>query len=465
MVFSSPVFLFLFLPLLLGFYALVPRSWRNVILLLFSLLFYAWGEGVFVGLMLASIGLNYGFGLGLEQAQNQQAKKIFLWVSVVANLGLLAYFKYFNLLADTALMLMGNSAEDTYSKVHLPIGISFFTFQAMSYIIDVYYGRLKAQRNPLDLALYISLFPQLIAGPIIRYHDVYRQIRQRVSTVPGIYEGSKRFILGLGKKLLLANPLGAVATDIFASDPGQLDAGLAWLGALCYTFQIYFDFSGYSDMAIGLGRILGFRFPENFNFPYISSSVREFWRRWHISLSSWFRDYLFIPMGGSRHGSWKTYRNLVLVFLLCGLWHGPSWTFLFWGAYHGLFLVIERVVRLRTVPVLGWVYTMLVVMVGWVFFNASSWSHAIQFLQAMAGMQEGPLETAFSASYYLDRERITVLLLAALGSMPWYDVVQKRISKQPFFAYLEPAFLIFILLICMFYLATDTYNPFLYFRF
>ena len=350
MVFSSTIFLFFFLPLtLLAYFVVGPRG-RNLILLAASLLFYAWGETVYLLVMLFSIAANYLFGLLIDRARERGSRGGTAFALAVAtNLGLLGFFKYANFFVDNlnqVLPVLGLAPMDI-GRVHLPIGISFFTFQALSYIIDLYRNETAVQRSLLNFALYKALFPQLIAGPIVRYRDVAREIEQRTVSLDDFASGVQRFIIGLGKKVLIANVMGRAADTIFATPAETLPATLAWTGSIAFMLQIYFDFSGYSDMAIGLGRMFGFHFLENFNYPYIARSVREFWRRWHISLSTWFRDYLYIPLGGNRHGPVRTGANLLLVFLLCGLWHGASWTFLIWGVYHGIFLVLERVPAVR----------------------------------------------------------------------------------------------------------------------
>lgn len=412
MVFASSLFLFLFLPItLIGYFSLRSTSLRNLFLLVMSLIFYAWGEPVYVLLMIVSIIINYTAGLLIHIYHHKQTplitKGMILTVCIIINLGLLLYFKYANFLINnlnTLLQLLALPSIN-YPLVALPIGISFFTFQALSYVIDVYRKETDVQLNPINCALYVSLFPQLIAGPIVRYHDVAQQIVSRTITSHQFSLGIQRFIFGLAKKVILANTLGEVADKIFEIPGPDLTTGLAWLGITCYTLQIYFDFAGYSDMAIGLGRMFGFEFLENFNYPYVSQSIREFWRRWHISLSTWFRDYLYIPLGGNR-GSWlQTYFNLWIVFFLCGLWHGASWNFVIWGALHGAYLVVER---------LGWQnhlnrlwrplqhgYTLLLVMIGWVFFRADSLGHALQYLASMAGFTQAD-GLQYYALFYLE---------------------------------------------------------------
>ena len=390
MLFSEPAFLFYFLPLLLAAYYVCWRPLRNALLLAASLLFYAWGEGRYVAVMLASIVYNYGYGLLIARFRHTRAAGTLLAVGVAGNLLMLVAFKYAGFLVenlDVALNLF-NLRPLTPPLVHMPIGISFFTFQAISYLVDVRRGTVAPQRNAVSYAMYKSLFPQLIAGPIVRYADVAHEVKQRSVDRAMFASGVERFIIGLGKKMILANPAALPADRIFDLPAAALTPGLAWLGAACYALQIYFDFSGYSDMAIGLGRMFGFHFLENFRYPYAARSVTDFWRRWHISLSSWFRDYVYIPLGGNRQGELRMYLNLMTVFFLCGLWHGASWNFVAWGLFHGAFLVIERMglgKLLASLPAaFGHVYTLAVVLVGWVFFRAETLGQAIEFLRAMA---------------------------------------------------------------------------------
>lgn len=484
MVFSSTTFIFLFLPLVFLAYFLVGRSLQNTVLLLASLVFYWWGEKIYVLLMLASIGSNYLFVILIDRAQQRQKSgNAALIAAICINLGLLAFFKYANFLVDTLNPFIGALSLDPIhlDPVHLPIGISFFTFQAISYIFDVYRRESPVQKNPLNVALYISLFPQLIAGPIIRYHDVALALTARSTKIDDVVYGVKRFIFGLGKKVLIANILGQTADYIFSLPPDRIFCSLAWLGAIAYTLQIYFDFSGYSDMAIGLGRIFGFRFPENFNYPYISSSVREYWRRWHISLSTWFRDYLYIPLGGNRVGVKRAYFNLVLVFFLCGLWHGSSWTFVFWGLFHGFFLMVERTragkAMLNFMPrVFQHIYCLLVVIVGWVFFRAESFDYALGYLVAMVDFTREPF---FNSQLFLNlnNEFYVILCCAVVGSLPvlpglaniqW---LQKSDSDSFFsikgmlIANTQLVFFSFVLIYSLASVIGDFYNPFLYFRF
>src|SRR5262245_34022819 len=388
MVFSSSIFVFFFLPLALAIHFAAPRRFRNVALFLVSLLFYAWGEKGFVFLMLASIGLNYGIGRWLE-ARNVRGV---LALGIVLNLALLIVYKYANFFIANLNLILPQPI--VYKPIHLPIGISFFTFEAIAYLVDIHRRDATAQRSPASFGLFMTLFPHLIAGPVVRYRDVAAAIASRTITSAIFASGVRRFIIGLAKKLLLANALGLTADKLFALSPDQLAPSAAWLGVVCYTLHIYFDFSGYSDMAIGLGRLFGFELCENFRYPYAATSVTDFWRRWHMSLSTWFRDYLYIPLGGNRRGPWRTCFNLCVVFALCGLWHGASWTFLVWGVFHGLFLAVERVGLgrlLEKIPSpLRHGYTMLAVMAGWVLFKSETLGQALGYLGAMAGLSAGP---------------------------------------------------------------------------
>jgi len=469
MVFSSLTFLFLFLPAVLFLNVVTPARFRNTTLLLASLLFYAWGETVFVLLMLASIAVNYLTGLALRRARRPSARRGILLLALTANLGFLGWFKYAGFLAENVSALgnlLGIGGLEI-SPVHLPIGISFFTFQALSYVIDVYRGKTEAQRNPVKLALFISLFPQLIAGPIVRYRDIAAQIESRFLDAEGFGEGVRRFTIGLGKKVLIANTLAVPADRIFALPPHELSASVAWFGAACYALQIYFDFSGYSDMAIGLGRMFGFRIPENFNYPYVATSITEFWRRWHISLSTWFRDYLYIPLGGSRRGVGRTYRNLIVVFLLCGLWHGASWNFVAWGLFHGGFLILERLGlgrALRSVSApLAHGYCLLAVTVGWVFFRAETLTHAAGYLSAMVGQSTAAGAARFIVDY-ADGEILAAFLVGLLASTPWLAGASRRL-RFDFATAASTAGIAAILIVCAVKLANQTYNPFIYFRF
>ena len=476
MIFSSAVFLFLFLPVVLAVYFLLPARLRNLWLLGTSLVFYAWGEPRFVLVMLASIGANYFLALRIGRSKDAGGRKAYLALAVVANLGLLVIFKYADFLVGNLNALLGplRLAPLSLPGIALPVGISFFTFQALSYVIDVYRREVPVQRNPLDLGLYIALFPQLIAGPIVRYHDVARQLVERVVTRQGFAYGVERFVAGLGKKVLIANTLAVQADLVFAIPADQLTAPVAWLGVVCYMLQIYFDFSGYSDMAIGLGYMFGFRFLENFSHPYVAQSITEFWRRWHISLSTWFRDYLYVPLGGNRGSALRTYRNLVLVFFLCGLWHGASWSFVVWGLLHGFLLVVERMglgrIMARWPRALRHVWTLFFVMIAWVFFRADSLPQAEGFLRAMFGLSPAT-GVEHSLALYIDGPTILALVAGAVGSTPVLAFARQHLnarSSRPNDALIgasEVVALSIVLLACSMMLAAGTYNPFIYFRF
>lgn len=483
MLFSSNVFLHLFLPVLLAVYFLCPNRGRNYVLLTASLLFYAWGEPALVVLMLVSTFANYLFGLQIERQRGTPLARWTLAFAVVLNLGMLVGFKYAGFLTEVlngTLHWFGQSPLPV-PQIVLPIGISFYTFQAMSYVIDVFRGEVTAEKSPTRVALYISLFPQLIAGPIVRYTQIAGELNHREESLDAFVEGVSRFIVGLGKKMLIANAMAAVADGIFDIPDQKLSFTVAWLGILCYTLQIYFDFSGYSDMAIGLGRMFGFTFPENFNYPYISQSITEFWRRWHLSLSSWFRDYLYIPLGGNRCSPWRNSFNLIVVFLLCGLWHGASWNFLIWGAWHGGFLMLERR-GLGAGLAKFWrpfrhTYLLFIVMFGWVFFRANTWPHAISYFKALMG---GTTLTnaEFHVHLYLDSGMLLALAAAVVGALPvarWLkftadDPANDSDIKVPGSAILIGGYakvfaLALVLIASSAVLAAGTHNPFIYFRF
>ncbi|SOC34874.1 MBOAT family O-acyltransferase [Ureibacillus acetophenoni] len=477
MVFSNLVFIFAFLPIVLLVYFLVPKVLKNFILLIFSLFFYAWGEPIYVFLMLFSILINYIFGLLIEQTKDRlKLKKTYLVISVLANLAILGYYKYSNFLIENINAVFG--LDIVSEPLPLPIGISFFTFQAMSYVIDVYRKDAQVQRNIFDLALYISLFPQLVAGPIVRYNTIADQIKNRIHNVELFSDGVRQFIIGLAKKVIIANPLGEVADAIFAMNPENMSVTTAWIGIIAYSLQIYFDFSGYSDMAIGLGKMFGFKFLINFNYPYIAKSVSEFWRRWHISLSSWFRDYIYIPLGGNRKGPWKTYRNLLIVWTATGFWHGASWTFMAWGFYYGIIICIERLgfgkVLAKLWSPLQHIYVLLLVMIGWVFFRADSFSYSAEFIQTMFGLNGTELFNYTAAHYIHDYTYLFVL--AVIFSIPIYPWVTSKMDQLMeagkgkislgIARYLAgPVVYFSLLLLVTMFLVNSTYNPFIYFRF
>ena len=483
MVFSSPLFLFLFLPIVLAVYFLLPglRA-RNGWLLAVSLLFYAWGEVGFILLLLISTLINFELGKWVERTEDVVRRKQAVAVAVIVNVGFLAFFKYAGLVVaslNAPLKLLGLTTLPV-PHIALPIGISFFTFHALSYVIDIYRRKRGAARDPRDTALYIFFFPQLVAGPILRWNAIAPQLENRVFRSEVFAEGVRRFVGGLAKKMIIANAVALPADQIFALSADELSIGTAWFGILCYSIQIYFDFSGYSDMAVGLGKMFGFEFIENFNFPYTAQSIRDFWRRWHISLSTWFRDYVYIPLGGNRVTENRNRLNLVAVFFLCGLWHGASWTFVAWGFYHGFFLVLERTrlgAALDKWPrPLRHGYAVFAVMMGWVLFRANTFPEATNYFSALFGLAH-PLH-AQPLQRYLGNEAIFALAVGALFAMPLWQAIKSaggkiggKIPERSRAIYfgtgqiLEIALVMVLLVISAAWLAGGTYNPFIYFRF
>ena len=473
MLFSSNIFLFIFLPsVLLGYYVLRRTPLKNYVLFFASLFFYAWGEPLYVFLMIFSITGNYVFGRLLGKTQKKPLKNLYLVLAVLLNLSALAVFKYGNFALENVNRLFSLSIP--LLELSLPIGISFYTFQGLSYIIDVYRGDVEPQKNYMMLGLYISFFPQLIAGPILRYETVCDQIRARTESWEKFSLGAERFIFGLAKKMLIANALSAAADKAFAlAETDGLSVAMAWLGALSFTFQIYFDFSGYSDMAIGLGKMFGFTFPENFDYPYISSSISEFWRRWHISLGSWFRDYVYFPLGGSRTTKPKMVRNLAIVWFLTGVWHGADWSFILWGTLYGAIIIFEKLSGIHKNPhrkpvrLLFTALTFFFVVLGWVLFGASSVSAAAHQLAAMFGRSAvGAMDNTFIRYLY---DNYYVLILAALFSTPLCRTVRRRlgarVSSAAGKAVLKTVVLTALLALCCVRIAASDYNPFLYFNF
>ena len=467
MLFSSIPFLYYFLPLVLAVYFLTPRAGKNAVLFLSSLLFYAWGEPKFCIFMLLSILQGYVFGRLIEKhAQNKKRSKLFLTASVALSLALLAYCKYADFFLSSVNAVTGLSIKLLH--VALPIGISFYTFQILSYVVDVYRGSVPAQKSFLKLGTYIAMFPQLIAGPIVRYAEIAPQLDSRQTTLEDVSSGACRFVIGLSKKVLLANVLYELITAFQQSR--DLSVLYFWLYAVSFALQLYFDFSGYSDMAIGLGRIFGFRFQENFNYPYISGSITEFWRRWHISLGSWFRDYVYIPLGGNRVSKAKWLRNILVVWMLTGLWHGASWNFVLWGLGFAILLVAEKLVYgrlLQRTHVLKHVYTLLLVTLSFVLFNADSVSEAVSQLGAMFGAGGLPLVST-EGVYYL-KSYAGTFLFAAIGATPLVSNAISRFGKTRFGAQaltvLQPLVMLALLAACTAFLVDGSFNPFLYFRF
>ena len=464
MVFSSLVFLWLFLPVVLGLYFLAQEKYRNLLLLAASLFFYAWGEPVYLSVMVVSILINYVCGLKIA-TKGEGKNKVALVAGIVINLGLLGVFKYSGFAIENINALLGT--QIAIKPLALPIGISFYTFQSISYLVDIYRGVCKPQKNIIKMGLFISFFPQLIAGPILKYYDIAAQIDNREVTKAKFNEGASRFLIGLAKKVVIANIMAKTADEVFGLNMADMSTQEAWMGIIAYTFQIYFDFSGYSDMAIGLGKMFGFQINENFNYPYIASSIKDFWRRWHISLSSWFKEYLYIPLGGNRKGTLKTYRNLMIVFFMTGLWHGASWNFVVWGLWHGLFIVLERMLPIE--KFLRWhlvqsAYTMLVVICGWVFFRAETLSGAVIYLHRMFVPYHTEVQTTLWSKEF---EIVLVLAVLCCGVMnalfrrlPVADGIRGGLVRT-----VRPAFCAAVAYLSMLMLASNTYNPFIYFRF
>ena len=468
MLFSSIVFLFTFLPAVMILYYLLPVRFRNVILLLASLVFYAWGEPVYLFLMLLSILFNYFSGLDIARnLQDKRAAKRSLVFNLIINLAVLGFFKYEGFVLDTLNGIL--PVHISYHALPLPLGISFYTFQILSYIIDVYRGNVKVQTNLPNFALYVTMFPQLIAGPIVQYADVDEQLASREISRTKFGEGSMYFIRGLAKKVLLANTSGMIFTEVSGLAKDNIAVMTAWLGAFAYMFQIYFDFSGYSDMAIGLGKMFGFEFNMNFNYPYVSKSITEFWRRWHISLSSWFRDYVYIPLGGNRVSKIKHIRNLLIVWFLTGLWHGAAWNFVAWGLYYGVILIIEKYllspVLDRLPDVVRHIYSIVLVVIGWVLFFSSSFGQAADYIRVMFGA--GAHGFADRESMYLLTSNLILWLILIFGSTPLVHFRYEHMlrSKKWNTTIINSVVYAALFIVCIAYLVTETYNPFLYFRF
>ena len=470
MLFSSITFLFIFLPLTLLLYYLVPFRMKNYVMLAASLIFYAWGEPVYIILMILSIILNYFCGQDIyEKRDNARAMKMSLMFGVVMNLLILGFFKYYGLLMDTINAIL--PIDIPYRVLALPIGISFYTFQAMSYLIDVYRKEVKPQENILYFALYISMFPQLIAGPIVRYIDIEEQLKERIINSTKFGEGAMYFIRGLAKKVVLANTFGSVYEQVAAMQMGSFSTLTAWVGAIAYAFQIYFDFGGYSDMAIGLGKMFGFEFLPNFNYPYIAKSITDFWRRWHISLSTWFREYVYIPLGGNRCTPSRHILNLLIVWMLTGLWHGAQWNFMFWGLYYGVILILEKYLwgsKIEKLPsAVQHIYAFVLVLFGWVFFFSPTLGYAGQYLKVMFGI--GAKGIFDKQGFFMIFTNWLLIVIAVLASAPRGYKLLKKITgcwqSEEVRAIVTCAVYIAMFLLCIAFLVTETYNPFLYFRF
>ena len=482
MVFSSFVFLCAFLPIVLFLYYISPARIRNLVLLAASLIFYAWGEPVYVLIMLFSTVFDYTNGRLIEYFKKKGSRgkmKAALVVDICGNLGILGFFKYADFVIDNINSITG--AGLSLLHIALPIGISFYTFQTMSYTIDVYRGQVEAQHNILDFATYVVLFPQLIAGPIVQYKTIANELSQRKVGLTDFSEGAFRFAIGLAKKVLLANQIGGLWDTI--SRMNELTTATAWLGAIAYSFQIYFDFSGYSDMAIGLGRMFGFHFLENFNFPYMAKSITEFWRRWHISLSSWFREYVYIPLGGNRKGLPRQVLNLLIVWMLTGLWHGANWNFVLWGLYYGVLLIIEKLFLLKLLEKLpawiGHVYSLFLVVIGWAIFAQTDMSQLTRFLKAMFGIGVAGVNSDFWYFLSCNAVLLIVLVLCSMDHRAWIGKLRKKsadavvregsiyvaVEQSRGLMIVKPAIMLALLFLSYAFLVGDSYNPFLYFRF
>lgn len=461
MVFSSIAFLFYFLPITLALYYILPKKCRNIVLLIASLIFYAYGEPIYVTLMILSIIFTYIYGLLIDRFKKYS--KIFLILSICTSIGLLIYFKYTNFIIENINLWLSNKVD--FINVALPIGISFYTFQMLSYIFDLYKGKVKVQKNIFKLGLYITLFPQLIAGPIVRYQTIEEQLEKREHTLEKFALGIRKFVIGLGKKVLIANLLGEL-NQIFleSSDKSVL---FYWIYGISVTLQIYFDFSGYSDMAIGLGKMFGFDFLENFNYPYIAKSITDFWRRWHMSLSSWFKDYIYIPLGGNRVSKIKWIRNILIVWILTGIWHGAAWNFLIWGLYFGVILILEKVFLgkiLEKLPqVLSRIYVLLIVIISFIIFNGENASQVMENLGGLIGYKNIPLVSNESIYYF--KSYLIILIVGILGSTPIMRNIFSKEKLRKFTNIVEPIFLIIVLILSTSYIVDGSFNPFLYFRF
>ena len=461
MVFSSITFIFYFLPIVLAIYYIAPKKFKNIVLLIASFVFYFYGEPTYVLLMMFSIFITYIFGLLIDKYKKHS--KLFLILSICTSVGILIYFKYTNFIIENINLWLKNKIDFIY--VLLPIGISFYTFQMISYLIDVYKGKAKVQKNILKLATYISLFPQLIAGPIVRYTTIEKQLENREHTVEKFSSGVRRFIIGLGKKVLIANVLGELASEFLASN--EISVLFCWLYAIAIMLQIYFDFSGYSDMAIGLGKMFGFEFLENFNYPYIARTVTDFWRRWHISLSSWFRDYVYIPLGGNRVTKIKWIRNILVVWILTGLWHGASWAFVIWGLYFGILLIIEKLFLgkyLDKLPkIISRCYLLIIVMISFIIFNGNDVSQIMRNIGGLVGIGNIPIITQESLYYF--KSYFIVLVVGIIGATPIMKNIVQNEKLKKCVNILEPIFLLTIFAVCVSYIIDGSFNPFLYFRF
>ena len=468
MVFSSLIFLFIFLPCTLMIYYVSPKKFRNLIILIMSLIFYAWGEPVYVFLMIASIIINYIGGLIIERIEEDKEKRRFIFVTVIViNLCSLFFFKYYGFIIDNINGILGTGLQ--IRTLPLPLGISFYTFQLISYVADVYMKKVEAQHNIIDFGAYVTMFPQLVAGPIVQYNDVKNQLDLRDQSIDKFGDGVDRFISGIGKKVIIANNIGMIWTSIKTLPVNEISVLTAWIGIVAFTLQIYFDFSGYSDMAIGLGKMFGFNFLENFKYPYMAKSISEFWRRWHISLGSWFREYIYIPLGGNRRGLTIQFRNLFVVWFATGLWHGASWNFVIWGLYFGALIFLEKVFLGDLLKKVGGfishTYTLVLVIISWVFFDITKVSDALSYIGVMFGIGENPIID--SMARYTLKSNFIILIIGILCATPIIRAIFNNIKKRYRLkgVFVAVAINMLILVISMTYLVSESYNPFLYFRF
>lgn len=470
MLFSTMTFVFVFLPILLVLYFSFPRECRNLLLLLASIIFYVWGDPSYLPIIFLVIFISY-FGAIIIDKLKKYKKEVFI-ITIILDLSVLIYFKYFNFIVENISNIIFHTSLNLVDIV-MPIGISFYTFQAISYVADVYKGECNVQKNIYNFALYICLFPQLIAGPIIKYHDIEKQITSREINFELVTSGVKRFIVGLSKKILIANTMGLIADKIFSQNPTDFQQYIAWFGAIAYSLQLYFDFSGYSDMAIGLGLIFGFKFAENFNYPYISRTITEFWRRWHISLSTWFKQYVYIPLGGNKMNKYITLRNLGIVFLLTGIWHGAAWNFVVWGIWHGFFIILEKGLNIKSfeekhntpyIKILQHAICLLIIIIGWVIFRADNMKYAFEYLMNMFGIFKATSDNfRYSFAFYANKTEIIIFIIAIICCTPIFKKMTE--VKNKYLMIIVNLWLLILFFFCTVKMANETYNPFIYFRF
>ena len=470
MIFNSMMFLWIFLPIILVLYYIVPNKLKNLFLMLISLVVYVWGSLESLTVLLTSIVVNYFIGILINAQKKNRLKKIFFGAGMLFNIGILCYYKYSNFFISTACKILGNTTFNMID-ILIPVGISYFTFSSMSYLFDIYRQEAKVQKNPINLALYISFFPKVMMGPIESYKDFEVFINEKDLSIDNMADGIKRFVYGLSKKVIIANSMAVIADTIFDSDISMITTRIAWIGSLCYTIQIYFDFSGYSDMAIGLSKMLGFNLKENFDLPYNSQSITEFWRRWHISLSTWFKNYLYIPLGGNRKGNFRTYLNLFIVFLVTGLWHGASWNFIVWGVYNGLFMVVERIFLKKILDknkfkIINHIYTLLVVITSWIYFRISDINKAVEYVRIMFTKTTLLPEKMVYLSNVLTTSNLIIFVIGIIfaGIVP---ALYRKTSKLKniYEVFIEPIIIVTLFLMSIMYIVNGTYNSFIYMNF